>query len=518
MQDTTPSRRIVPADSQPDYHTKLSAPSVGSLNRRKFVAAAGLGALGLAGCGFGPRSSAWSDLRGRLRGSLVSPGDPQYQGIAMPRNLRYVALMPAAVALCVDASDVATAIAWARRTGTPFAVRGGGHNYTDASSSQGLIISTRAMTKASMDGAKLQAQAGARNADLAMLLPQGGAGTHLLPGGTCPTVGIVGLTLGGGIGPNAPWAGLTADRLREVTMVTADGDIVTASAHRNPDLFWALRGAAGGNLGVVTDLRYELVEVPVKRATTFLLKYPSRIASTAAAVAWQAVRNAGRELIGGTWHISHDASGPSSRVKAQVLLPEADARSLMAPLLSIPSVSAEVVERSWWDTYAWYRTPVTPANTFWDRSLYAEQDLPSDVIERIVGILERFPRRGDSYGAFGIMGWVGGRVSQVPAGDTAYVHRSARSLLEFSTGWPSPSLAREWPTPVPPDVRDWMVDLWETARPHTTGASYQNFPDPGLADSATAYYGSNLGRLSEVKRAWDPHNVFAYQQGLPLNA
>lgn len=182
------------------------------------------------------------------------PGQHPYAALATPRNLRYAALMPKAVAQCRNAEEIATAIAWARRTETPFALRGGGHNYADASSSRGLIISARRMKCASLKGTTLRAQAGVQNADLARLLPQGGNSTLLLPGGTCPNVGVVGLTLGGGIGPNAPWAGLTADRLREVTMVTATGDVVTANARENADLFWALRGAAGGNFGAVTDL------------------------------------------------------------------------------------------------------------------------------------------------------------------------------------------------------------------------------------------------------------------------
>ena len=219
-----------------------------SLSRRELLAATGIGAAGIIASGAigSPALAAsdpWVQLRRRLVGALVRPGDKRYLKLATPRNLRYSADMPQAIALCADAADVATAISWARTTGTPFAVRGGGHNYASASSSTGLLISTRAMAKASLRGSVLTAQAGVRNVDLLNLLPQGGAGTHILPGGTCPAVGVAGLTLGGGIGPNAPWGGLSADHLREVTMVTADGDIVAASAKQNPGLFWGRRGS-----------------------------------------------------------------------------------------------------------------------------------------------------------------------------------------------------------------------------------------------------------------------------------
>lgn len=463
------------------------------------------------------RGMRWATLKKRLRGHLVMPGDPRFDELATPRNLRYAALMPQAIALCADADDVAAAVRWARDTGTPFAIRGGGHNYIDASSSRGLVISTRAMTRASTHESILDVQAGVRNADLAKLLPQGGQGAYLLPGGTCPQVGVAGLTLGGGIGPNAPWAGLTTDRLREATMVTADGDIVTANAHRNADLFWGLRGAAGGNFGVVTDLTYDMVDIPVTRATTFVLTYDAASAAQAA-IAWQAIRAANVRDLGGSWLASQNASGFTSRVKAQVLLDEDDARSLMAPLLALPAISTEVIERTWWDTYAWHATPVSPSNTFWDRSLFAKDDLSPDVANQVIEVVRRFPHVNGGYGAFVIAGWVGGRVNDMPAQRTAYVHRDAQALLEFGSGWPSTPGPTVWPTPVPPRIRDWMNELWDMIHPHTTGRSYQNFPDPGLTDWAHAYYGANLRRLSKIKSAWDPDNVFTYSQGVPSSA
>jgi hypothetical protein len=477
--------------------------------------------IGLAGWATSAPSAnasraAWSELARLLPGRLVKPDDPRYAALATPRNLRYAALMPRAVALCDDARDVATAIRWATRTQTPFAIRGGGHNYIDASSSQGLLISTRQMKRASVKGSRLHVQAGVLNADVTALLSQGGAGTHVLPTGTCPNVGVVGLTLGGGISPNSPWAGLAADRLRSATMVTAHGGIVTADAQHHADLFWALRGSAGGNLGIVTDLVYDLAEVPVARATTFRLTYPGAETAVAVASAWQSIRRLDHRVLGGSCSFRTTSDGQSSRVRAQVLLSETDARSLMAPLLSITGVQAEVTERTWWDTNAWYQTPVSPSNTFWDRSLYLDTDLSDDVLAQAFEHIGRFPLGQGSYGTLALFGWVGGRVRDVPAHATAYVHRNATSLLELTTGWPDPTGAREWPAPVPPAVHEWMVALWDLVYPHSTGESYQNFADPGLTDPATAYYGTNLDRLKRVKARWDPRGVFTHSQAVPL--
>lgn len=492
-----------------------------SLTRRELLAVAGMAALGLAA----PKAravpvdpKAMSELERMLRGSLVRPESPDYMGLATPRNLRYAATMPEAVVLCADTEDVIATVAWARETQTPFAIRGGGHNYADASSSRGIILATRMMNAVAIDGTTLRAQAGVRNADLAGLLPQGGTGRLLLPGGNCPAVGVVGLTLGGGIGPNARWAGLTADRLREVTMVTADGSVVTASAGENPGLFWGLRGGAGGNYGVVTDLEYELVEVPVSRATTALLTVAGRDAAGAAVTAFQKVLADNARQVSGTLRLGHADGDAEVRIRAQALAGESDARDMLAPLLSVPGVEAEVTERPWWDAYAWYTTAPTPSYSFWDRSLYAEDYVTEDLIDRAIEVVRRFPAGGDPdrRGAMGIYGWVGGAVSDVAATDTAYVHRTAKILLEMSTGWATPGESQLPQNPIPPEIEDWEQGLWEVLSPAGAGRSYQNFPDPVLQDWAQSYYGDNLAKLQVLKAQWDPQDVFSHRQGIPL--
>ena len=493
------------------------------LTRRELLAAAALAAVGVAtGCARPATDSraaetALADLAKRLRGSVVRAGAPNYEKLATPRNLRFAATMPQAVVLCADAADVATAVQWAQKTGTAFAIRGGGHNYLDASSSRGIIICTRTMNTATIDGTTMRAQAGVRNADLAALLPQGGRGRLLLPGGNCAAVGVVGLTLGGGIGPNAAWAGLTADRLQAVTMVTAAGGGVTASATENPDLFWALGGGTGGNFGVVTDLEYELVEVPVTRATTGLLTFRGRDAVVASALAFQQVRAGNSRTVTGTW-VSVPARGDvAAELRVQVLAGEDGTRDLLAPLLAIPGVQTEIIERPWWDAYAWYVTVPSPPYAFWDRSLYADRDLSGDAITAALEVLRRFPVGADDQeGALSLFGWVGGAVNDAAADATAYVHRSARVLIEIATGWATPPDSAGPIAPVPADIAEWVEQLWEVLLPHTTARSYQNFPDPQLSDWASAYYGDNLARLQGVKATWDPGDVFAHRQGIPL--
>lgn len=494
------------------------------LTRRELLAAAGVAVAGLAASCAAPKTEApqtapkaLTDLEKTLRGKVLRPGGPEFTQLATPRNLRFAATMPEAVVQCAGVEDVVAAIKWARDTQTPFAIRGGGHNYADASSSRGILISTRAMNAASINGTTLKAQAGVRNADLMTLLPQNG-NRLLVPGGNCPAVGIVGLTLGGGIGPNAPWAGLSADRLRRVTMVTADGRVVTASDTENQDLFWGLRGGAGGNFGVVTDLEYEMVEVPVTRATTAVFTFHGRDTAVAAAVAFQKMRAGAERIVTGNLYLGHAKGDIEGRVQAQAIAGAADAHGLFGPLMALPGVRAEIVERPWWDVYGWYVTEPSPNYSFWDRSLYADDYLTEEVLAQALDVVRRFPADGgpDREAAMGIYGWVGGAVNDVAPNATAYVHRSAKVLVEMSAGWATPKDSVLPDNPIPPDIKAWEDELWQTLLPHTNGRSYQNFPDPGLADWATAYYGDNLIRLEGLKATWDPDDVFNYAQGIPL--
>ncbi len=494
------------------------------LTRRRLLAAAGIAAVGtVTSCSRHSTKTAvpagsLDGLAGQLRGRVVRPDDPAFTELATPRNLRFAAAVPEAVVMCADADDVAATVRWARDTATPFAIRGGGHNYAAGSSSRGVLICTRLMARAEMEGTTLRAQAGVRNADLAGLLPRGGAGRLLLPGGNCPAVGIAGLTLGGGIGPNAPWAGLTADRLRRATVVAADGRVVTASATENADLFWALRGGAGGNFGVVTDLEYEMVEVPVTRATTVLVQGLGLDPAVRIATAFGTVRADNPRTVTGTLNLGHKNGDIAVRLRAQALAGEDDTRDMLDPILRIPGLTAEITERPWWDAYRWYTVPPSPAYSFWDRSLYAENFLSADAVGAALDVVRRFPAGGDPErrGSMGMFGWVGGAVNEPAPDTTAYVHRTAQVLLEMSAGWSTPKQPAAPLTPVPPDIADWVEELWETLIAHTNGHSYQNFPDPGLEDWAVSYYGDNLAKLTGVKATWDPDDVFVYPQSIPL--
>jgi hypothetical protein len=206
----------------------------------------------------------WRQLGRGLTGPLLRPGDEQFEALRRPATNRYRHWSPQAIARCATPTDVAHVINFARRCGLETAVRGAGHSFADHSSTTGLLIETGLM------------KAGTLHGDLATI----GAGAHLaeiyralhdhrvtIPAGCGPTVGIAGLTLGGGLGVLGRTYGLTCDRLTAAQIVLADGSMITCDDRSDQDLYWALRGAGAGNFGVVTALTFQTV--PESEAVAF---------------------------------------------------------------------------------------------------------------------------------------------------------------------------------------------------------------------------------------------------------
>ncbi|MFD5881294.1 FAD-binding oxidoreductase, partial [Streptomyces yangpuensis] len=225
-----------------------------SLDRRQVLG--GAAAAVLATVGAAARGPDYRALARGIDGRLVLPGDRDHPEAGRLFQPRYDAVVPAAVAYPAHAGDVAVCLDFARRESVAVVPRGGGHSYAGWSTRAGaLVLDTGAMAAVTIEGDGVRIGAGARLGDVHAAL----AGRGLsVPTGLCPSVGIAGLTLGGGLGLASRAYGTTADRLTGVRVVTADGTVreVCADRDRDPDLFWALRGGGGGNFGVVTEFRF----------------------------------------------------------------------------------------------------------------------------------------------------------------------------------------------------------------------------------------------------------------------
>jgi FAD/FMN-containing dehydrogenase len=194
-----------------------------------------------------------------IAGEVAVPGSPAFDRLPRPFNARYHDPLPRAVVLCAAPADVVETLAFLAAHGLEPAIRSGGHCLAGHSSTGGVVVDVSAMRAVSIDGALATVGAGAR---LGAVYDTLAADGRTIPGGSCPPVGIAGLTLGGGLGILGRSYGVTSDRLVAAEVVLADGRVVVCDEDRDSDLFWALRGAGAGNFGVVTSLVFRTVPAP----------------------------------------------------------------------------------------------------------------------------------------------------------------------------------------------------------------------------------------------------------------
>src|SRR5512133_1536166 len=224
----------------------------------------------------------WESLHRRIDGDVALPGSPAYQAAPPPFNARFRDVRPAAIVSCASPQDAAEATSFARRHGLELATRAGGHSFAGHSSTRGVLVDLTPMRSVTVAGGVATVGAGARLGEVYEALQEHDL---TIPGGTCPPVGVAGLTLGGGLGIPGRRDGVTSDHLIGAEVVLADGRILQCDDHHDQDLFWALRGAGAGNFGIVTALVFRAVPAP-PTTTNVHLAWPS--AQAAAVIgAWQ---------------------------------------------------------------------------------------------------------------------------------------------------------------------------------------------------------------------------------------
>jgi FAD/FMN-containing dehydrogenase len=229
----------------------------------------------------GRTAPSWEALQGAIGGEVVLAGSAAYERLPAPFNARFDPLRPRAVVRCASPEDAAETVAFARRHGLALTMRSGGHDFAGRSSTNGVVLDLTPMASVTVADGVARIGGGTRQGQVAETLrPQG----VIVPGGTCPSVGVAGLTLGGGLGLMGRRHGLTADHLLAAQVVLADGRMVDCDDHHHPELFWALRGGGAGQLGAVTSLEFRLLPAP--DATNFRLVWPHAQAAAVIA-AWQ---------------------------------------------------------------------------------------------------------------------------------------------------------------------------------------------------------------------------------------
>ncbi len=507
-----------------------------SVSRRNLLRGGTAAALGLGlGLRFGASSSAQdaatptvaglqdqgalADLRQRLGGTLILPGDALYEPQSHPSNGRYRHIRPVAIAQVADERDIATSLAWCRENGVPLVGRGGGHSYAGYSTTEGLTIDLSKLNTVIFDPVAGTAiiGGGAVNRDYFNLTADG---PWFLPGGTCLGVGVGGLTLGGGIGYNTHWAGLTCDHLRSSRIVTADSEVLEIDEENHPDLFWACRGGAGGNFGINTSFTYDLAPAHQDNVTFYRFDYRGADAAAAVFSAFHTMLQgapAALNAVAQAQAVELGDGGPREAIsvftRGQYIGPIRELLDLLGPVLAAAKPTQAVVqEMAFWDMQRQFVSEEATWHSYGDHSRYAAEPLPDSAISAMVDLLAACPSRSDATnGSIWSLGWVGGDVvGSVGRTETAYVHRDMLTLLR-----PTPVWDNDASEDVAADLIAWTEEVIAAIAPHTPNESYQNFPNRIIDDWQEAYYAENFPRLVEVKTAYDPGKVFNNPQSIP---
>ena len=437
-------------------------------------------------------------------------------------SARFDDVQPIATAHCESPADVARTLAFIRQHGLETATRCGGHCFAGRSSTPGLLIDVSALRSISVSNGLVKVGAGARLGEVYGSLLES---QLTIPAGTCPSVGIAGLTLGGGLGMLGRTQGITSDHLVRAEIVLADGRVVECDENHDADLFWALRGAGAGNFGVVTALVFKPLPVP-PLVTTFNVTWP-RKAAAPVLEAWLAWLDEAPDEI---------AASLDLRVSGN--LGEPATVELFGAMLGVRSDTIAAIDRlvarcSDPRTFSVREGSYRDALRYWAeragerlqepragsgirsyeliKSEFFNRALPSDAVTALLDNFDAGRITGEMRN-IDFSPW-GGAYNRVHPHASAFVHRNARYWIKHTSALDTGASHDEQEA-----AKRWVQRSWQVVTDWGTGGVFPNFPDPDLGGWGEAYYGSNYERLLQVKARYDPGDLFRFTQSLPVSA
>lgn len=442
-------------------------------------------------------------FRDSMRGEVLSPREHGYDAARTVWNAM-IDRRPALIARCAGVADVIAAVGFAREQGLLVSVKGGGHSVAGMAVSEGgLMIDLSPMNGIEVDAARQTARAGGGTTWGAFDRETQAHGLATT-GGIVPTTGIAGLTLGGGLGYLMRRFGLACDNLLSAEIVTADGDVLTASAEEHPDLFWGLRGGSG-NFGVVTSLEYRLHPVGPAVLGGFIF-HPFAQARELVRFYREFTATAPDEL---TTYLAFATSPDGDPVVAFIVCYSGDTEegeAVLAPLRRFGSPLADTVAVLPYTEVQAFGAPLYPEGrlNYWKSSFL--DDLDEGVIEALV---EQFAAVPSPQSALAIE-HLGGAVGRVAQDATAFGDRSAPYNLVTTGEWLSPAESEQ-------NIQ-WVRNCWEAVRPYAKETVYVNYVDAGEDVRVKAAYGTNYDRLAALKARYDPTNFFRHNHNVrPAN-
>ncbi len=447
-------------------------------------------------------------LQSKIKGRLILPADSGFDEARQIWNAM-IDRRPAVIVQAASADDVAPAIAFAREKKLDISIRGAGHNIAgNALCENGLMIDFSQMKNVRVDAGKKRAyvQPGATLAHLDEAIQAHGLAT---PVGINSTTGIAGLTLGGGFGWLTRKYGMTIDNLVAVDMTTADGKKTRASENDNQDLFWAIRGG-GGNFGVVTQFEFQLFPVgpeilaglivfPFSQAKQILTKYR------------QFVDSAPEEL--NVWVVLRKAPPlpflPESVHGKEVVVlpvfyagPVAEGEKLIAPLRAFGAAHGEHIgAQPYVDWQKAFDPLLTPgARNYWKSHNFTE--LSDGALDTMIEFAGALPSPQCEI----FIGLIAGAPNRIAPDAMAYGHRDAKFVLNVHGRWDEAKDDQK--------CIAWARDFFKASAPYASAGAYVNFMTAEEGDRVAAAYGANYKRLMEIKKRYDPENIFHLNQNI----
>jgi FAD/FMN-containing dehydrogenase len=480
-----------------------------TLGTRALVGAALLKGLprGLAG---EFNDAPWADLARQMQGRLVRPGDADFASLNVQWALQYITELPTAIARCTSEADVIACVRWAVANKIPFSTRSGGHSYGGFSRSPGLIVDLGLIRSVEVDGAAGRVTAGGGSLNGTLFEPLKAAGLAYRHG-SCPNVGLAGLLTGGGITLTMRDRGLACDGLESTRMVLWDGSVISCSETENPEVFWAVRGAGGGNFGIHTQ--FTLRTFPALPTTRFNLRWYSNLEAVFDRLHELALTGPSTLAIRSAVASTTEPEGRRVHVRTsgQLYGSEDELMRLLRPALDVATPELmDIKTEPYWDSQAFLASNELTAYQH-NRSRFFFGPVSTTARDAVFSHVRNWNEAAGT-GLSVTFHTLGGRIREMGPEDTSVPFRDATLLAACVVSWKAEHVD------LSPSYLPRVDALYDELAPYASSYSFINFPDRRLAQPLVSYHGVHLPRLMSVKQRVDPRNVFRHLQSIvPLN-
>ncbi|NLZ34532.1 FAD-binding oxidoreductase [Clostridium isatidis] len=438
-----------------------------------------------------------------ISGEVITRSNKKYDEAKLSWN-RAIDVNPLIIINCYNEIDVINAIKFVKKNYLEFRIRSGRHSYEGYSTGENLVvIDVSNLKEISIDEDKgiVKLGGGVRNREAYEAL---GAKGYPFPGGGCPTVGVAGLILGGGWGYSSRYLGLACDSLLEIEMIDYKGNKLILNENINRDLFWACRGAGGGNYGVVVSLTLKLPE-KVDMGTLIRINYKNINEEDAVKILenlQNLYRNLDYKMNLKTSLYNSKEDGIGIKLIGLFYGEDSEARKILKSITEVSEkIEADFDYMTILECNRWIQDSHPEYESYKSGGRFLYKELDAKDIRSLLDIIKE-RAKGSYYTAITLYG-LGGKVKEISKAQTAFYYRDAKFILGFQTVWEDNKYKN--------NNKDWFLARYNIITELTEGA-FVNFPLHELKNYEEEYFGANLKRLKEIKEKYDPNNFFIFPQ------